>query len=108
MVEYYKYYSQKSVLFIKEFFVMMYQYQEKRKVIEYNRLKVLLNLSESDEDKKNKEDVEGSSRLVNKSRIGISRNFVLGEEDSRKLKGYQGVNILDELSITAMSKDNEH
>lgn len=56
---------------------------------------MLLNLSESDEDKKNKEDAEGSSRLVNKSRIGISRNFVLGEEDSRKLKGYQGVNILD-------------
>lgn len=59
LTEYYKYYTQTSIIYQPSFFKLMHQHREKRKVIEYNRLKVLLNFShttensEPDKDRKN-------------------------------------------------------
>jgi hypothetical protein len=47
LTEYYKYYTQTSIVYQPAFFKLMHHHREKKKVVEYNRLKVLLNLSET-------------------------------------------------------------
>lgn len=59
LVEYYKYYTQMSITYDKCFFKVMHFHREKKKLLEYNRLKIALNLSQdtletsTERDKKN-------------------------------------------------------
>lgn len=50
MIEYYKYYNQSSILYLLSFFKIMFRYRELKKTIEYNKLKVILDLHESGEE----------------------------------------------------------
>ena len=45
--EYYKYYTQTSINYQPNFYKVMHNYREQKKAIEYNRLKVMLDLSNS-------------------------------------------------------------
>jgi hypothetical protein len=44
--EYYKYYTQMSINYDRSFFKVMHCHREKKKLLEYNRLKMALNLSQ--------------------------------------------------------------
>ena len=47
LTEYYKYYTQTSILYIPAFHKVMHSHREQRKAVEYNRLKNMLDLSVS-------------------------------------------------------------
>ena len=50
LAEYYKYYTQTSIIYQPRFFRLMHHHREKKKMIEYNKLKLLLNLSDSSQE----------------------------------------------------------
>lgn len=47
LTEYYKYYTQTSILHISSFFNIMHQHREQQKAYHYNKFKALLELSNS-------------------------------------------------------------
>ncbi len=48
LIDYYRYYSQRPMIFHNEHFRAIHIYQEKKKMVEYNRLKIMLSLTGED------------------------------------------------------------
>ena len=67
LTEYYKYYTQTTILYQQNFFKLIHNHRERKKLVEYNRLKKVLNLSNSEVDSSQSIDHEplASFKLLN-------------------------------------------